>query len=130
MNSLEAHRIQKAGAIADDQTTVEVVLRLRPVTALRNRLGAVSVEYPASQKIANKRMRLEQLEAMMWINSWVRVVETDHKTNRDASAFHVVDESTAEFFVSQRPTHRVEDPARCVFLPGYIPNFFHADGVD
>src|SRR5215831_9963360 len=33
MNSFQPHRIQESRGIADDQSTVKVVLRLRPITA-------------------------------------------------------------------------------------------------
>src|SRR5688572_32219304 len=74
-------------------------------------------------------MCLELLKPMMGINARIGVIETDHESNGNVPALHVVDEAAAEFLISQRPTHRVKDPAGSVLLFWHVPDFFDADGI-
>ena len=50
MDSLQPHRVQETCGISDDQSAIEVVLRLRPIAAFRDCLRAVGMETAALQK--------------------------------------------------------------------------------
>src|SRR5262245_24791988 len=107
MNSLQPHRIQESRGIADDQSTIEVVLRLRPITAFGNRLGAVGIELASVEDAPDIRMRLELLESLMRIKARIQVIKANDKPNGNAAVCHVVNESAAELFIAKRPSHGV-----------------------
>src|SRR5262245_1535367 len=99
MNSLQAHGIQKACGIADDQTSVEVILWLSPVSSFGNRLCPVSMQRPAFQQRPDHGMRFEFLKKLVRIDARVGIIESDDKADRDIAIGHVVNKSAAEFFV-------------------------------
>src|SRR5262249_16377755 len=61
---------------------------------------------------------------------WVEIVQADDKSNRDTSFGHVVDESAAEFFIPQRPAHRVNDTTSCALFFGNFPHLLDANSID
>src|SRR5262245_57781074 len=98
MNSLQPHGIQKSRSVSNDQSSIKVVLRLRPVTTFGNRLRAVSVKAPPLEQAANKGMRFELLKAVMRIDARIRIIEADNKPDGNSTILHVVNEATAKLF--------------------------------
>src|SRR6516162_2610360 len=83
----------------------------------------------AFKNVLHKRMRLEFLKALMRIESRIEIIQPDDEPDRDTAAGHVV-ESSAEFFVAQRPSHGVNDAAAGAGFFRHVPYFFHADRED
>src|SRR5688572_25211226 len=92
MNSLQAHRIQKTGGVANDQPSIEVVLRLRPIPSLGNGLRAVEMERSALEDASNVRMRLEFLKTLMRIYKRIEIIQANDKPDGNTAVRHVVDE--------------------------------------
>src|SRR5215475_582829 len=130
MNSFETHRIQESGGIADDQSAIEVVLRLCPITAFGNRLGAVGIELAPVQDAADVGMRFELLKSLMRIQAWIKIIEANDQPNGDAAICHVVNESAAELLIAKRPSHGVNHAPACILLLGHVPDLLHSDGID
>src|SRR5262245_42900260 len=100
MNSLQPHGIQEPRGITDDQSTVEVVLRLCPVAAFGNRLRAVRIQGAAFENAANVGMRLKFLKPHVGVQPWIVIVEPNNESNRHTSVGHVVDESATELLIA------------------------------
>src|SRR5262245_31646073 len=130
MNSFQPHRIQETRGIADDQSTVKVILSPRPTTAFGNRLGAVGVELAPVQDALDIGMSVELLKSLMRIQARIQVIEADDEPNGDAAVRHVVNESTAELFIAKRPSHRVDHAPAGVRFLRHIPDFLHSGGID
>src|SRR5262245_13880818 len=130
MNSFQTHRIQESSGIADDQSAIEVVLRLCPVTAFGNRLGAIGIDPASLQDAPDIRMRFELLKSLMGIHAGIKVIEANNEPNGDAAIRHVVNESAAELLTAKRPSHRVNHAPAGILLLRHIPDFLHSDGID
>src|SRR5215468_11393500 len=76
------------------------------------------------------RMRLEFLKPLMWIETRIEVIQPNDEPDRDPAAGHVVDETSAELFIAQRPSHSVNDSAAGAGLFRHVPYFFHTDCED
>src|ERR1051326_2803633 len=74
-------------------------------------------------------MRLELLKSLVRIDARIEIVEADHKSNRNAAVGHVVNKSTAELFIAQGESHRVNHAAADRLLGGNVPDFLYARGV-
>src|SRR6266850_477197 len=75
-------------------------------------------------------MSLEFLKSLVRVQTGIEVIETNDETDGNTAIRHVVDESAAELFGTQRPAHRVNDaPSGFLFLRD-VPDFLHPDGVD
>src|SRR5215813_3147177 len=76
------------------------------------------------------RMRLEFLKPLMRIETRIEIIQPNDEPDRDPAAGHVVDETSAELFIAQRPSHRVNDPAAGACLFRHVPYFFYTDCED
>src|SRR5215510_11994541 len=81
LKTFQPHRIQESRGIADDQSAIEVVLRLCPITAFGNRLGAVGIELAPVQDAADVGMRFELLKSLMRIQPRVKIIEAHDEPN-------------------------------------------------
>src|SRR5262245_19118294 len=130
MNTFQAHRIQESGGIANDQTSIKVTLRLRPIATLGNCLGAIGIKRAAFQDARYIRMRFKLLKSAMRIEKRIEIIEADDESNRDPAIGHVVNKSAPEFFIAKRPAHRMNHTAAGLFLLRNVPDFFHSNRVD
>src|SRR5262249_2155667 len=116
VDALQTHGVEESGRIADDQSSVEVILRDSPVPAFGNRLRAVGVKGTALEDRSDVWVRFEFLKTLMRIEPRVEVIQTNNKTDRDAAFGHVVDEPAAELFIAQWPADGVNHtPAGFLF---------------
>ena len=75
-------------------------------------------------------MCLELLKSLMRIQPRIEIIQPNNESDRDAAIGHVVNESAAEFFIAQWPTHRVNHAAAGLLFLWDVPDFFHSDCVD
>src|SRR5215510_5496051 len=130
MNPLQPHRIQKTGSVAYDHSAIEVILRQGPVAAFRDSLRTVGKEGAAFKNVSYVWMRFEFLKSRVGIEPGVEVIQANHETDRYTSLGHVVNESTPELLIAQRPAHRGDDAAAGILLFRYVPHFFDTDCED
>src|SRR5262249_45751901 len=76
------------------------------------------------------RMRLEFLKALMRVETRIEIIQPNDEPDRDPATGHVVDETSAELFIAQRPSHSVNDSAAGAGLFRHVPYFFHTDRED
>src|SRR5437773_1656963 len=96
MNSFQTHGIQESRSVANDHDSIEVVLRLRPVAALRNGFRTVRQQGAADQQILHYRMSLEFLKAFVRVHSGIAIIESDDQADRNSPLSHVVNEAAAK----------------------------------
>src|SRR5437867_3717313 len=130
MNPLQAHRIQEPGGIPNNQTAIEVILRLRPIPTFGNSFGAIGIKRAAFQDRPYIRMRFELLKSVMRIQKRIEIVQSDDESDRDPAIGHVVNKSAPEFLIAKRPAHRMNHTAAGPLLLRNIPDFFHSNRVD
>src|SRR5437899_6123485 len=75
-------------------------------------------------------MCLELLKSLMRIQPRIEIIQPNNESDRDAAIGHVVNESAAEFFIAQWPTHRVNHAAAGLLFLWDVPDFFHSNCVD
>src|SRR5215831_16694431 len=75
-------------------------------------------------------MRLEFLKALMRIETRIEIIQPNDQPDRDTATGHVVNESSAELFIAQRPSHGVNDAAASAGFFRHVPYFLHADRED
>src|SRR5688572_12841565 len=74
-------------------------------------------------------MCLEQLKSLVRVKTRVTIVQTYYQANRDPALGHVVNESTAELFVSKRPPHCVNHAPAGLLLFRDVPDFLYPDRI-
>src|SRR5262249_37276320 len=71
----------------------------------------------------------ELLETAMRIQQRIEIIEPNDESNRDPAIRHVVNKSTTEFFIAERPSHGMDHTSTGLFFFGNVPDFFHSDRV-
>src|SRR5271169_3372676 len=97
MNSLKTLRIQEACRVAQHHPAIAGQRRNAPPAAVRQRLGAVADHLSAFEQLGDKRVFLELLQHVLWVEAWIAVIESGYKTQRDLIVFGAVDPRTAVF---------------------------------
>src|SRR5689334_2635864 len=95
MNSFQTLRVEKAGAVADEQHAVSVRARHREVTAGRDRLRAVTDHLAALEQLRDVRMSLVTLKLRVRIEQRILVVEPGDVSDVQHAVLHAVDPAAA-----------------------------------
>src|SRR5262245_35439638 len=75
-------------------------------------------------------MRFEFLKSSVRIETRIKVIQADDKSDRHTPLGHVVNESAAELFVPEWPAQGVDNTSAGGLLFWHVPHFFNARRVD
>src|SRR5690242_1811409 len=129
MDALEALRIKEAAGIADDEAAVDVRPRDGVPATVRQRLGAVSHQLAAVEKLLEKWMRLPDLKRGVRIKLWVGIFKRDDQSDRDAIVRKAINPAPAIHAGWNRPAEGVRNVAGSNAAGLHVPQFLDTDAI-
>ena len=109
VNSLQSLRVEKPGAVANQQHSVGVNLRHREVAAGGDCLRAVANHLAAFEQLRDKRMRLEALKLGVRIEQRILIIQSGDVADIQNAVLHSVDPAAAVRPRVGRKAERVRD---------------------
>jgi hypothetical protein len=129
MDSLQPHRVQKAGGVAEDHPSIASDGRNRPPAAIGHRLRSVADHLAAVKQTRNHGVLFEILQYVLRIEPRIEIVKAGDEAERDDVIFTAINPGAAILFRRQRPAQRVDHFTRRDASRRYLPKFFHSNAV-